>query len=254
MCRRRGSVYAEQRRIKLSRRMSGGGSVYHDMGNANISIISNLIGYEREDYSTAIKDGLNEHLGISIVLTRDHDMCLETGGSSKGELSKISGSAARKRGNTMLHHCTLLLNVDLVTLKNVLCPEDNLGIKSSGIESRRAPLVANVSSHVNGATWLNLFEKGIKSIWKHLPGLGYTTCPASSFIYPRHHAELIREIDRHSSWDHVYGSTPKFSVTLSSGEVLNVEKGIVVTAGSPYHGKRYGDSVMMPGNKKAIVS
>jgi lipoate---protein ligase len=101
------------RKLKLARRVSGGGSVYHDPGNLNISWI-----LPREEYrAEAMHELFIRALGRLGIQAR-----LGQGGSIVVAEGKISGSAFCYRKDKVLHHGTLLLDADLDLLQAALSP------------------------------------------------------------------------------------------------------------------------------------
>ena len=94
--------------IPIVRRMSGGGTVYHDLGNVNYTYITRqegLVDYDR--CLQPVIDALND-IGVPARKNRTCDIAI-------GD-RKISGSAQRAAGGRILHHGTLLFQSDLAVL------------------------------------------------------------------------------------------------------------------------------------------
>ena len=109
--------YAGVRGINLVRRITGGGAVYHDLGNLNISIIGN---YElHPDYAEVFGELVTRALravGLKdVVMNGRNDLFVEG--------RKVSGWAKRIQGNAFLLHGTLLYDVNLDQLERVLQTE-----------------------------------------------------------------------------------------------------------------------------------
>jgi len=106
--------YIYQNKIPIKRRLSGGGTVYHDMGNINFSFITN---YNLKDfnnyktYSQQIIQVLRDN-GIDASFNDRNDIVV-------GEF-KVSGNAQFTTKNVILTHGTLLVNSDLIKLSNSL--------------------------------------------------------------------------------------------------------------------------------------
>ena len=98
-------------KVTIARRSSGGGAVYHDLGNLNFTFIAKdplySIPKQMEMIASALKD-----LGIPAEVNGRND--IEVNGS------KVSGNAFAHQGNTHLHHGTLLVNVDKSALGKYL--------------------------------------------------------------------------------------------------------------------------------------
>ena len=105
--------YAGQKQIKLARRYSGGGAVYHDMGNLNLSFIENSSQIRPTGFTNSITDFL-ETYGLHACSDERQGLTIDG--------LKVSGSAQAIHKRRMLHHATLLFSTDLETLEHVLCP------------------------------------------------------------------------------------------------------------------------------------
>lgn len=105
--------FIRERGCKLARRISGGGTVYHDPGNLNISWI-----LPRGDYSADKMHGIL----IRSLSAVGIDAAVGKGGALTVKGKKISGSAFCYRKDRVLHHGTLLVDADLDTLRAALSP------------------------------------------------------------------------------------------------------------------------------------
>ena len=120
--------------ITVARRKTGGGAVYHDLGNINFSFICLNNEYDRNQVMIVVKDSLIE-LGINAVINGRND--IEVNGY------KVSGHAFLKNEINTLHHGTIMLNVDLEMMEKSLSNGKSKliqkGIKS--VKSRVANLI-----------------------------------------------------------------------------------------------------------------
>ncbi len=101
--------------ISVVRRFTGGGAVYHDLGNINYAVITGRHGGSIEDlYGHLLKGilGALRYLGLSAYVENINDIAI--GGR------KVSGTAASFRGNTWFLHGSLLVSTDLERLSSVL--------------------------------------------------------------------------------------------------------------------------------------
>ncbi len=129
---------AESAGITVTRRITGGGAVYHDLGNVNFSFVCSRRKADALDfaYFTApILEALAS-LGVRACLSGRNDLLAET---ADGVWAKISGNAATATSDRTLHHGTLLFDSDLSVLGSVLRPDD---------EKLRAKKIASVRSRV----------------------------------------------------------------------------------------------------------
>lgn len=106
--------YIRENGIMVSRRISGGGTVYHDLGNVNYGFIQNVQRPEEISFSrfTAPISAALADLGIVTGTTGRNDLTVDG--------KKISGTAEHVYKNRVLHHGTLLFSSDLGNLGNAL--------------------------------------------------------------------------------------------------------------------------------------
>ena len=136
--------YCEKNNIQIVRRISGGGTVYHDKGNLNYSFIRNKRSKELQlsgDFLIPIVKVL-DIFQIPVDVGRRKDLWMKSG-------HKISGTASHISKNRELHHGTLLYNTDLSRLQHALEPdislENNEEIKKKRTASVKSP-VKNIST------------------------------------------------------------------------------------------------------------
>lgn len=108
-------VFCHENNIELVRRMSGGGAVFHDLGNLNFCFISNKTEGKsslNDDFLMPIVEILTD-FGVPTVISNRKDLWLE------GKY-KISGTASHVAKNRELHHGTLLYDTNLEILERTL--------------------------------------------------------------------------------------------------------------------------------------
>ena len=103
--------FVQDQQIKIARRFSGGGAVYHDPGNLNLTFIETDQIMQTDKYTIQIMNFLKT-LGVHVEV--DERKGLTIGGF------KISGSAQSIHKNRYMHHATLLFSTDLDRLVNSL--------------------------------------------------------------------------------------------------------------------------------------
>ena len=126
--------YLKDNNIHIARRITGGGAVYHDLGNINYTFISsknqkNEINFEY--YTAPIIESI-KNLGIYAKLSGRNDLTVDD--------KKFSGSAQHAKCGRVLHHGTLLFNSNLNVLTNVLNVDEEK-IKSKAIKSTRSRVI-----------------------------------------------------------------------------------------------------------------
>ncbi len=128
-----------RRGVPLARRISGGGTVYHDLGNLNFSFILPKEGFDRRRNLETVVDALSS-LGLEAEVSDRHDVTI--GGK------KVSGNAFCFRKNRALHHGTLLIRSRLNELRGSLAGIP--GIETFAVASNPSPVtnIADVDSAV----------------------------------------------------------------------------------------------------------
>lgn len=209
--------------IPVVRRMSGGGTVYHDLGNVNYTYITRqdgLVDYDR--CLQPVIDALNA-IGVPARKGRTCDITI-------GD-QKISGSAQRVAGGRILHHGTLLFQSDLRILEQITTHHKNDCFQSKGTISAICP-VTNIRDHL--ATPMTITEFQMRLLDQMVPaGNDRLT------LTEKQEAEVFRLRDeKYRSWEWTWGKTPAFTYEKSgifAGVPIHVayqaKRGIVSDAG-----------------------
>jgi lipoate-protein ligase A len=145
--------YIEERKLPVIRRISGGGTVYHDRGNLNYSFIRQSEAGKQVDfkrYTQPVIDFLSS-VGINAVF------------GAKNEISvdglKISGNAEHVFRERVLHHGTLLFNASVQDLNQSLKPKsDNFSTRA--VESNRSA-VTNLKGKILNIQTTDEFMKSM---------------------------------------------------------------------------------------------
>ena len=196
----------EKEGVALARRISGGGAVYHDSGNLNVSVIVPRTEYIEQKQYDLIFQTL-ETFGIKSSKVRKNSLAVDG--------KKFSGQAFCHRRERTLHHGTLLVNADLARLGRYLGPE------LDGIETKAIASIPAEVANLPGLTIENLSAALIETFKGMYEGGGVWACWSDEEILEE---ELLPSIGKNSSKDWKLGHTPRFEVTLN-GEKLTVEKG-----------------------------
>ena len=141
--------FVNKNNIHIARRISGGGAVYHDLGNINYTFISSREKNAQinfESFTAPIIKSL-ENIGIQAKLSGRNDLLIED--------KKFSGNAQHIRGGRVLHHGTLLFDTDLDVLTLALKVDPDK-IKAKAIQSTRSR-VTNLKPYFPSDTDANTF-------------------------------------------------------------------------------------------------
>ena len=224
--------FVDKNNIKVVRRLSGGGAVYHDEGNLNFSFITKDDGDSFHNFAKFTKpvvEALNK-IGVPAELVGRNDLLV------KGR--KISGNAQFSTKGRMFSHGTLMLDSEIENVVKALNVKKEK-IESKGIKSIRSR-VANISEFLNGKISMKQFKELL---------LRYIFNVEDVKDVPRYELtkedwDKVYEIskNRYQKWEWNYGKSPAFNVKAShkfdSGLLdvrLDVKKGIIENC------KIYGD-------------
>ncbi|MEI7851301.1 MAG: lipoate--protein ligase family protein [Kiritimatiellales bacterium] len=202
----------EKEGVPLARRISGGGTVYHDEGNLNFGVIVPRTEYREEKQHELIFQTL-EKFGIKASKLRKNSLAVDG--------LKFSGQAFCFRGQHVLHHGTLLVNSDLDRLNRYL------GSELEGIETKAvASVPSEVMNLMDAAPGLTV-EKLSDALTETFRGMYGKDGRVEGWKGGRvPEVELLPMIGRLSSEDWKLNHTPRFQVTINS-QMLEVEKGLI---------------------------
>lgn len=139
-----GILRNEELRVKLVRRRSGGGTVFHDEGNVNYSVICPTPAFNRDKHAEMVVRALNK-LGVEKARVNErHDIVVDKEDEEgEGALKqfKVSGSAYKLTRLRSLHHGTCLLSSpNLEAIWRYLRAPAKLFIKARGVDSVSSPI------------------------------------------------------------------------------------------------------------------
>ena len=222
--------YVESNGIKVVRRLSGGGAVYHDLGNLNFSFITKDDGNSFHNFQKFTEPVIKalEKMGVKAEISGRNDIMAEG--------RKISGNAQFSTKGKMFSHGTLLFNSEMDHIVSALKVRKDK-IESKGIKSIRSR-VANISEFLKEPMTIEQFRlELLKNIFE-----GASEIP--EYVLTEEDWKKIYELskERYQTWDWNYGKSPKFNVQNSKrfpvGLIefrLEVSKGIIESC------KIYGD-------------
>ncbi len=216
--------YVEAHGIHVVRRLSGGGAVYHDLGNLNFSFITQNARENVHNFRKFTEPVIRvlQEMGVPAELSGRNDILADG--------RKISGNAQYITTRRMFNHGTLLFNSDLSHVQEALHVKQSK-IISKGIKSVRSR-VANISEFLGAPMTVEEFrERVLTGIFMGTAALGV----------PQYHltAEDWQGInklteERYRSWGWNYGELPAFNVQKVNrfpfGEIdarIDVQGGVI---------------------------
>lgn len=193
--------YARENHIAVVRRMSGGGAVYHDLGNLNFTFVVNLSGdHSFARFARPVLDAL-QRLGITAELSGRNDLTI------KGR--KFSGNAQFIGKKRLLHHGTLLFNTDLDVMPKVLNvnPEKmaSKGVKS--VSSRVTNIADHLSQRITIQDLQEALSQTVGEYWPLEPSRELTA----------EEQNVINQLadSKYRRWEWNYGRSPQFNLQRS---------------------------------------
>lgn len=199
------AIQSSKEPIRLVRRRSGGGTVFHDLGNVNYSVICPTAAFDRDKHAEMVVRALHK-LGVDTTrVNKRHDIVLDrTEATGEKKALKVSGSAYKLTRLRSLHHGTCLLNSpNLGEIGKYLRPVAKHSIEARGVESVSSP-VTNVN--VPNAE----FEQAVISEFLEMYGASDPITVSSSEDAMRV-PEIEKGYDELKSADWIYGQTPQFT-------------------------------------------
>lgn len=189
-------------KVHLARRTTGGGAVFHDLGNTNFTFLSPKEAYKRENNVAVILNALKE-FGISGEASGRNDLLIPFHDGPR----KFSGSAYREKKDRAFHHGTLLLHADLTRLSQYLTPNPKK-LQAKGKESVRAR-VANLTELNSQIEHQKISERVVESFEKFYGAKADIEMLSMETL--KKIPELSTQFENLSSFDWLYGRTLEFS-------------------------------------------
>lgn len=191
--------YVRDHGIKIVRRITGGGAVYHDLGNLNFSIITTVHGEVKIDFRKINIPMLKslEMLGINAEFSGRNDLTLDG--------KKFSGIAQSVKKNRVLNHGTILFDTDLTVLSSALNVKKDK-IESKGVKSVKSR-VTNIRPHLKEDVDMLAFKDLLLKNIFALEGL-----EPMEYKLSEDQKEEINKLyeEKYNTWDWNYGESPQF--------------------------------------------
>jgi len=214
--------YVEENGIRVVRRLSGGGAVYHDMGNINFTFIvdaKNIESLNLHSFCEPVVKALAK-IGVTAEVTGRNDITIDG--------QKFSGNAQYIKQKRIMHHGTIMFDSNLPVVAAALNVSKDK-IESKGVKSVRSR-VTNVKPHVKG-------EVTLQEFWEILRRYMVEDQDMQSYHLTEEDERAVQKLreERYATWDWNFGYSPDFSIQKERriegvGKIqvfMEVEKGYI---------------------------
>lgn len=191
-------AFVKEHGIRVARRLSGGGAVYHDMGNINFTFVAKHDG-DSFNFSTFCIPVINalESMGVPAEVSGRNDMTIHG--------QKFSGNSQYVKHGHIMHHGTIMYDSDLsVVAKALNVPKDK--IESKGLQSVRSR-ITNVKPHVQGDFTTQQFFNRLKDFM-------FKQYPLQTYTLSEEDIKAVQTLQQtvYSQWAWNYGASPAYKM------------------------------------------
>lgn len=191
--------FVEEHGIRVARRLSGGGAVYHDLGNLNYTLICDAgsdVSINMEKFCVPVVRAL-ESIGVKAEISGRNDMTIDG--------LKFSGNSQYVKRGRVMHHGTLMFDSDLEVVGRALNVSQDK-IRSKGVKSVKSR-VTNIRGHLPRDMELSDFKDAL------LRSMGLDSESSRICFSDSDRAKIQKLCDeKYSTWEWNYGSSPACSI------------------------------------------
>ncbi len=191
--------YIRENDIKVVRRLSGGGAVYHDLGNLNFTFIVNDRGREQFDFQTFTRPLVEalKTLGVNAEFNSRNDIAIDG--------KKFSGNSQYAKRGRILHHGTILFNSNLATIQSALKVKKDK-IESKGIKSVKSR-VTNITDYLDETYTMEDFKAALLKAM-------FANDNLEKITLSNEEIQAIEQLktEKYATWDWNYGKSPQYNL------------------------------------------
>ncbi|WP_298034493.1 lipoate--protein ligase [uncultured Dysosmobacter sp.] len=191
-------AFVEERKIRVARRTTGGGAVYHDLGNLNYSFITDAGDAEKltmERFTLPVVNALRA-LGLEAEASGRNDILVEG--------KKVSGTAQRLLNGRILHHGTLLFDADPDMVSKALHVEP---------EKFRSKSAKSVRSRIGNIRDFLQDDMELREFWEYLKRALIAGDLTEDSLTTSELAEVERlKREKYDTWEWNFGRSPQYDM------------------------------------------
>jgi lipoate-protein ligase A len=192
-------AYVKEHNISVVRRLSGGGAVYHDLGNINFTFIADNTAGSNFDFATFCSPVIKalESFGVPAQLNGRNDMTIDG--------KKFSGNSQYMKHGRVMHHGTIMYDSNLEVVTQALnVPKDK--IESKGLKSVRSR-VTNVKPYVQG-------DITTREFWDRLRDFMFQEYQLQPYELTQEDLEQVRQLQNqvYDQWSWNFGASPAYQM------------------------------------------
>lgn len=191
--------FVKEQGIKVVRRLTGGGAVYHDLGNLNFTFIVNNDSGKPFDFQSFTRPVVKalQSLGVNAEFNGRNDITIDG--------KKFSGNSQYAKRGRVLHHGTVLFNSKLDTVQRALKVKKDK-IESKGVKSVKSR-VTNIADYLDPDFTLEDFKKALVSYM-------FEDGELKERSFTQEDIAAIKKLqeEKYATWEWNYGRSPEYNL------------------------------------------
>lgn len=191
--------YVDREGIKVVRRLSGGGAVYHDLGNLNFTFVVDSDTVSDFNFTVFVEPVIKalKRLGVTAQFNGRNDITIDD--------KKISGNSQYSKGGRVLHHGCIMLDSNLAVVENAL------RVNAAKYQSKSAKSVRSRVTTINANAPKRITMDEFKACIKEEV---FASVAPQQLKLSEHQLKEIERLaqQKYATWEWTYGASPQYNV------------------------------------------